>query len=71
VVEHLPTMSKALGLVHSTTKKESGPDTVAHTCNLSYSGGKNKEDHGSRPTPSKVSEILSQSISWHGDVFLR
>jgi hypothetical protein len=24
-------------------------DTVAHTCNLSYLGGRNQEDHSSRP----------------------
>jgi hypothetical protein len=23
---------------------------VAHTCNLSYSGGRDQEDHGSKPT---------------------
>jgi hypothetical protein len=26
---------------------------VAHTCNLSYSGGRAQEDRGSKPTPGK------------------
>jgi hypothetical protein len=28
---------------------------VAHTCNLSYSGGRDQEDHGSKPTQANSS----------------
>jgi hypothetical protein len=34
--------------------------TVAHTCNSSYLGGRDREDHGSRPTQAKS---LQDSIS--------
>jgi hypothetical protein len=32
---------------------------VAHTCNLSYSGGRDQEDCGSKPTWQAVHKILS------------
>jgi hypothetical protein len=34
---------------------------VAHACNLTYSGGRDQEDHGSKPGQANVSETLSQN----------
>jgi hypothetical protein len=31
------------------SKREERLGTVAHTCNPSYSGGRDQEDHGSKP----------------------
>jgi hypothetical protein len=31
---------------------------VAHTCNPSYSGGRDQEDHGSKPAQAKSSQDL-------------
>jgi hypothetical protein len=33
---------------------------VAHACNPSYSGGRDQEDHGSKPAGQTVRETLSQ-----------
>jgi hypothetical protein len=45
---------------------------VAHTCNPSYSGGRDQEDHGSKPAPGKyssdsISKIPNTKQSWHND----
>jgi hypothetical protein len=36
---------------------------VAHACNPSYSGGRDQEDHGSKPAWQIVHETLSQKYS--------
>jgi hypothetical protein len=38
---------------------------VAHACNPSYSGSKEQEDHGSKPTQQIVRETLSQKKTHH------
>jgi hypothetical protein len=53
VVEYLPSKCKALNWNSSTTKKETecswlGMVMVAYTCNLSYVGGRDWENRGSR-----------------------
>jgi hypothetical protein len=56
VTKHLPGKLKALSSNPSTIKKkrekiENKPSQapMAHTCNPSYSGGRDKVDHGSKP----------------------
>jgi hypothetical protein len=36
-------------------KNNSKPEPVAHTCNPSYSGGRDQYDHGSKPTQANSS----------------
>jgi hypothetical protein len=36
---------------------------VAHTCNLSYSGGRNQEDHGSKSAGAIVHKTLSRKYT--------
>jgi hypothetical protein len=43
---------------------------VAHTCNSSYSGGRNQKDHGSKPTRANsswdpISKIPITKVGWH------
>jgi hypothetical protein len=38
---------------------------VAHTCNPSYSGGRDQEDHGSKPAQANSSQDLISKINHH------
>jgi hypothetical protein len=38
----------------SAVEKQIGQTLVAHTCNPSYSGGRDQEDHGSKPVWTKI-----------------
>jgi hypothetical protein len=41
-------------------KKPTSQALVAHTCNPSYSGGRDQEDHSLKPALANSSETLSQ-----------
>jgi hypothetical protein len=40
-------------------KQEKQPGPVAHTCNPSYSGGRDQEDCGSKPVPDQQIVLLN------------
>jgi hypothetical protein len=40
-------------IIGSYIKIHSGQDASGYACNPSYSGGRNQEDHGLKPTPGK------------------
>jgi hypothetical protein len=61
VVEHLLSKYKALSSKSSALKKKKEREIyswalVAHTCNPSYSGGRDQEDHNLKPAQTNTSQ---------------